>query len=145
MSKKAKRRILLAVTDEQLRCIINALEEHFRLRMGQTYIELVDDLCFQNIVPEGEDGKMSDRQFNDCIIRRDEAREKLQEFMDICFNRDWRRQQKTEEVINEIDLWRMIRHWRWSQRDHEERGYGVESYPVYQFGSEPLPEIKWEE
>ena len=135
-------RISLTVTERQLKLINRALEDFFRMRMGQTYIDLLDDLCFQNIEPEGENGKLSSEQFDDAIQRRDMAREKLQELYDICLGPGLERRQKREDVQNAIDVWHVIRHWLWEQRPPDKRGDGTDSYPVFRLGTEPLPEIK---
>lgn len=139
------KRIALYVTEQQLRYILSALENDFRLRMGQTYIDLIDDLAFQNVSPDLEDGKFSKTLFDECLWRRDAARQKLQEFMDIVFDRNWLRTQKTEQTQEKIDMWCAIRHWMWEQRDPDKRGDGVDSYPPMQFGQQPLPDLEWEE
>lgn len=131
----------MEITEKQLRLILVALEDYFRLRMGQTYIDLVDDMCLQNIeLPEA--GEERNRAFNEFIWRRDTARDILQEFYIACLGRDIKRHQKTPEMEIAIDMWSEIRHWLWEQRPVEQRGYGVDSYPVYQFGEEPLPRLE---
>lgn len=132
--------VSLECTENQLGIIMAALEDYFRLRMGQTYIGLLDDLAFQNIQVR-KDGKIDDDVFNECIWRRDDAREKLSEMFDILFNRDLSRMKQTEEVKTAVDIWHVIRHWFWKQRPPESRGIGTDSYDVMQIGKEPLPEI----
>ena len=136
--------ITITMTETQYKYVMGALEEHFRLRMGQTFIDLVDDLAFQNIERD-KDGKIDDKVFNECIQRRDDGHVKLQEFYEACCGRSLKRWQKTEEVQNEIDLWSFMRHFLWSQRPIDKRGNGVASYPPIQFGTEPPPAIRMED
>ena len=130
----------MTMSDKQLRYIMNALEEHFRLRMGQALIGgLTDDLCFQSVDLDGADRK---QKFDEAIDRRDRGLEKLQEYMNICFEDGWKRKQKTKEVIDEIDMWHVIRHFFWEQRPADKRPrWVVDADPVYLFGDEPMLRI----
>ena len=145
MPKKTKpMTVTVTMTENQMALIQNALEEHFRLRMGQSFISLVDDLAFQNVEPDNGN-KFSDELFDNCICRRDAARQKLEELFNICFDHDIKRMQKTEEVNNEIDMYQEIRHFRWLQRDPADRGNGTDSYEPLYWGTEPRMTIKRED
>ena len=136
--------IVMRMSENQLRLIQDALEEHFRLRMGQVNLDgLADDLCQQNIDFGDPGTEEHDRLFDNYIERRENAMQKLREFMDICFDNSWERKQKTENVICEIDIWHVIRHFFWKQKPPEKRlDWTVDAYPPSREGTEPLPTVE---
>lgn len=139
------RSISLQLNEQQLTYIQNALEEHFRLRMGQVNIgELTDDLASQN-VDLSKENPNHDAEFDAYIQRRDIGLQILKQYMDVCLGPGTARRQKTQEVIDEIDLWHTIRHFLWSIRsedDKEKTKYCTAADKPVQFGNEPLPIIK---
>lgn len=137
-------KVKLILTDKQLRLVLNALEQHFRLCMGQRYCGLADELAFQN-VELGEIGTPErEALFDECIDRRNRAEDLLQTFFDICSGRDWRHWRKTPDVQNEIDIYSVIRHFFWEQREKKDEldHWTVDAGTPRQWGSEPLPEIE---
>jgi len=138
------KRIVMTLTSGQLALIQDALEEHFRLRMGQAFSsELADDLAFQNIDLPNDDPAERERIFDAAIKRRNAGVEKLEEFIRICLGYESGRYRKTDAVQNEIDMWATVRHWRWQQSDHKS-SFDVRSDPVFLTGTEPALEIEWE-
>lgn len=140
-----ERKITVELTKQQLVYIQNALEEHFRLRMGQVSIGgLTDDLAAQN-VDLSTDNPNHDAEFDAFIERRDRGLEILKEYMNVCFGTNIARYQKTQEVIDEIDLWHAIRHFLWDIRPESEKEktkYCTAADKPCQFGNEPLPKIE---
>ncbi len=138
-----ERRIKLAVTEKQLRRIMAALEEYFRLRMGQTW-DFADDICLQGLDLSGLD---RDKKFDSFITRRDEFRERMKDLiLRIGVEGDRTRLRKTEEMLEMIDVWHVIRHWLWEQLPAEKKSdWTVDADAVYPESQEPLPDINWEE
>lgn len=140
-----ERKITVELTKQQLVYIQNALEEHFRLRMGQVSIGgLTDDLAAQN-VDLSTDNPNHDAEFDAFIERRNRGLEILKEYMNVCLGTNIVRYQKTQEVIDEIDLWHTIRHFLWSIRPESEKEkteYCTAADKPCQFGNEPLPKIE---
>lgn len=140
-----ERKITVELTKQQLVYIQNALEEHFRLRMGQVSIGgLTDDLAAQN-VDLSTDNPNHDAEFDAFIERRDRGLEILKEYMHVCLGANIVRYQKTQEVIDEIDLWHTIRYFLWSIRPESEKEktkYCTAADKPCQFGNEPLPKIE---
>lgn len=92
----------LEVTEEQLLLLHHAVEECFRVRMGQ-FDMIANDLAFI-----GYNGTQDD--FDRRIISRDW----LQEFLEF-----WGRKclphgiPKSDEINNLIDMWHVIEHQQW--------------------------------
>ena len=140
-----ERKVKLIITEKQLRRIMVALEEYFRLRLGQA-LDFADDICLQNLkIPESDPERTE--VFDRYIERRDAVKEGIESLIiNVAAEGDWRRLQKTEETIEVIDIWHVIRHWFWQQRPVTERSsWTVDADPVFSMSEEPLPQIGWKE
>lgn len=136
--------VKLTLTENQLRVIQNALELDFRLHMGQEYCGLADDLAFQNVEMPPRGTPEHDKVFNECIWRRDDGVEALRNLFNVTLGRDLQRRKKTPDVIAEIDIWHVIRHWFWEQRNDAEKNkyWTVDAVEPIRFAPEPLPKIE---
>lgn len=134
----------ITLTDKQLRIVLNALEMHFRLCMGQRYCGIADELAFQNVDLGASGTPEFDKVFSVCIHRKEDAENLLQQLFDTVSGRDWRHWSKTENTQNEIDIWSVIRHFFWEQREKtQEWEYWTTDADIpRQWGTEPLPEIE---
>lgn len=123
----------LRMNQRQLVLVRNALEEYFRLRMGQTW-DLAEELAFQHYDykdhPEGE--------FNRRLTARDDCKALLEQAMDAASRKNWKHWQKTDEVMTAIDMWTVIRNFFWKQKPESERHpYTTDADPLYLWGPEP--------
>jgi hypothetical protein len=136
--------VKLTLSENQLRVIQNALELDFRMHMGQEYCGLADDLAFQNVEMPPSGTHEHDKVFNECIWRRDDGVEALRNFFNVTLGRDLQRHKKTPDVICGIDIWHVIRHWFWEQREKTEpyEHWTVDAGEPMQFAPEPLPTIE---
>lgn len=122
----------ITLTEEQMRVTQNALEEYFRLRMGQ-------DMEFSNEMAMLNAGDMSGdehrEEFDAFIHRRDHLRELMYAFFRIAFEPTGCLTEKTEDMMIAECIWDAIRfargHSRWDQ--------------PFAIGSEPVPKITKEE
>ena len=137
-------KVRLTLNENQMRVIQNALEEFFRIRMAQEYCGLADDLAFQNVEMPPSGTPEYKAVFYECIRRRDDGIEALRKFFDITLGRDLKRTKKTPDVICGIDIWHVIRHFLWEQRENKDtwEHWTTDAYAPRQWGSEPLPDIE---
>ncbi len=127
----------LTLTDNQLRVVQKALEAWERMSMGQFW-EFADEIAERgtDLNPEHPDHK---RIFDDCIDRRDRARE--------LFDQAFREAQpysqpKTDDMLIAEDIWMTIRHKRWQDRPEPKPQFTNESCTVYAMSVEPLPVVE---
>lgn len=120
---------------KQLWLIQEALEEWFRLRLGQVF-DLADALAFQNY-----EYKQNDPEFDERITRRDEGEILLSNAMKAFSANNINHWHKTKDVEVAIDMWHVIRHFFWEQQPQELKdkySYNTDAGPVYIFGEEPM-------
>ena len=123
----------ITLTEEQMRVTEAALEEYFRLRMGQD-AEFCDDIASMNVDFSPENPK-HDKIFDDYINRRDHMRIVMKAFFRIAFGAWCSPKEKTADMMIAECIWDAIRfargHSRWNQ--------------PFAIGSEPVPKIVKEE
>lgn len=125
----SEKRYVMKVTEKQLQMISYALEEYFRLRMGQEF-DFVNDLASMDVdlSPENPDRATI---FDHMIHRRDDLAEVMKCVFRIAFAPyGLAPQKKTQEMMIAEDIWEAIRAFR-----------GFCNYPLY-ISHEPVPEIK---
>lgn len=123
------KRYRLTVTDKQLLTISIALEEYFRLRMGQEF-DFVNDISRMD-VDLTPDNPNHERIFDHMIHRRDDLSEIMHCFFRVAFAPyGVTPQKKTQEMTIAEDIWEAIRHAR-----------GIQHYPIY-FTDEPVVDIE---
>lgn len=119
----------MIVTEKQLRMISYALEEYFRLRMGQEF-DFVNDISHMD-VDLSPDNPNHERIFDHMIHRRDVLSEIMHCFFRVAFAPyGVVPQKKTEEMMIAEDIWDAIR-----------VATGRCDYPLY-ISSESVPYIE---
>ena len=118
MKKEKQKWYRLAVTEKQLDLIYEAVEEYFRLRMGQD-MDFCDDLAgIGRQIYEKE----NDAAFNSYISRRDHMREIMKCLFRVAFEPFGYLKEKTDKMLIAEDIWDAIRHKtgrsRWNDRLH---------------------------
>lgn len=103
-------RYTLTVTKEQLQTINTALEEFFRVRMGQMW-DLADSLAGLD-VDFSRDNPLHDQIFDSYIKRRDATRIVLEAAKKVAFGEHNYPSPGEDARICE-DVWQVIRHQLW--------------------------------
>lgn len=120
----------ITLTENQLRVVRVALEEYFRLRMGQDF-DFSSDLAAMN-VDLSQDNPNHEWIFDRYIARRDHMQEVLRAFFRIAFEPQGYLEKKTDDMLIAEDIWDQIRVTlgisRWNSALH--------------VSEEPLPEIE---
>lgn len=118
----------ITLTEEQMRVTQNALEEYFRLRMGQ-------DMEFSNEMAMLNAGDISGdehcKEFDAFIHRRDHLRELMRAFFRIAFEPTGYLDEKTDDMMIAECIWDAVRFARGQSR--WDRPFVI--------GSEPVPKI----
>ena len=131
-NRKHMEKYRMTLTADQLRLIENALEEYFRLRMGQE-TDFANDLAGQN-VDLSQDNPNHQRIFDMYVERRDAIGEIMKAVFRIAFPPYGWPEKKTMDVMNAQEIWDAIRvatgRSRWGD--------------VLRIGNQPVPEIEKE-
>lgn len=120
----------ITLTEQQARVTQNALEEYFRLRMGQE-----SDFCMDlaqmetDLDPENPE---HERLFNAYLARRDHMQEVMRAFFKIAFEPYGHLKEKTDDMMIAECVWDSIRF---------ARGQSRWSTPFH-IGPEPCPKIE---
>ena len=126
----------ITLTEEQMRVTMIALEEYFRLRMGQD-----DDFCrdmaeIDRVLRKEELSKNDwEKQFDQYLHRRAHLRELMKAFFRIAFEPIGYLTEKTDDMMIAECIWDVIRfalgQSRWDR--------------PFAIGKEPVPKIEKEE
>ena len=127
---KETKKYTIELTENQVGVIQNALEEYFRLRMGQDF-DFCNDIASLNVdmSPENQNHKWL---FDMYIARRDHMQEVMRAFFRIAFEPTGYLKEKTDDMLIAECIWDAIRC---------ERGLSRWEQPLHT-GSEPVPKIK---
>lgn len=119
----------ITFTEPQMRVTQNALEEYFRLRMGQD-MDFSEDMATigRDLSP---DNPNHDRIFGGCMYRRDHLQEIMRVFFRIAFEPTGYLEHKTDEMMITEGIWDAIRCARGISRWSE----------PFAIGPEPVPKI----
>jgi len=117
-------RYRIELTEEQARIMKKAMEEFFRLRMGQDYDFSDDMACLQSGFPTKEPA------FSKMLARRDHMRELMRAFFAIAFEPKGYLEQKTDEMLVAEDIWEAIRYARGEGRHESPLHVGPEPFPT---------------
>ena len=125
-----KEKYTVTLTEEQMRVVQNALEDYFRLRMGQDY-SLSEDLASmtEDLSPSNPD---HEKIFDRYVNRRNCMNEILRAYFRIAFGPMGCPDEKTDDMMTAECIWDAIRFERGLSR------WGS----VLPVGPEPVPEIK---
>ena len=126
------KKVTIELSEAQVRIVLSAIEEWFRLRMGQ-YSDLANDLAFLGYKKDPEKPNEFDRR----IGKRDAILEVVKAMLRIAFPEYGTPRMVEPEVHVASDIWSALRY---------ELGPKTEwcSTP-FQMGPEPLPRIIVEE
>ena len=126
------KKITIELTEAQARVVLSAVEEWFRLRMGQ-YWELADSLAFLGFKHDPKNKSA----FHDRILRRDAIKEVLNAVMRIAFPLYGTPDEINPETHIASDIWSQVR-WEMTPRNE------YATTPM-QLGPEPMPKITVED
>lgn len=127
------KKITIEMNETQARLVLAAVEEWFRLRMGQ-HSELAEGLAFYGF----DLNNAKDGEFDRRIQRRSAIAEVLKAAMRIAFPDSWGAvYENTKEVNIASDIWSQLR-WELSNKE-EWRG------EPFQMGSEPMVKVTVED
>jgi len=119
------KKVIMELSETQARTVLVAVEEWFRLRMGQSF-DLANGLAFLNY-------KHSEENFDRVIQRRDA----IEQVIKAMFNIAWPHYGTPGSVPPEVhvasDIWSTLR-WELSEKGEWDR-------TPFQMGPEPLPKI----
>lgn len=122
-------KVIIEMNETQARTVQAALEEWFRLRMGQDF-ELANGLAFLGFKNDPKKPAL----FDAAIQRRDS----IQAVIRAMFNIAWPHYGTPREVLPEVhiatDIWSQL---RWELSDKSEQW----KFPPLQMGPEPMPKI----
>ena len=126
------KKVILELNETQARTVLAAVEEWFRLRMGQNY-DLADGLAMLNYKHDPEHPERFDRMI--------QTRDALNEVISAMFRIAWPHYGTPREIPPEVhvasDIWSALR-WELSEKGEWDR-------IPFQMGPEPLPKITVEE
>ena len=120
----------ITLTENQLRIVQKALEEYFRLRLGQDQ-EFSEDMASLN-TNLSSDHPNHERIFEKYIQRRDHLRELMHAYFRIAFEPCGYLEAKTDDMLIAEDIWDTIRC---------ARGVSRWQGPLH-VGAEPIPDIE---
>ena len=127
------KKVTIEMSETQARIVLAAVEEWFRLRMGQ-HSELAEGLAFYGF----DRNNAKDGEFDRRIQRRSAIAEVLKAAMRIAFPDSWGAvYENTKEVNIASDIWSQLR-WELSNKE-EWRG------EPFQMGSEPMVKVTVED
>ena len=133
-------RYTFEISEEQAEIIKIALEEYFRLRMNQTW-DFADDICF-----EGFDYKNhKEEDFSDRIEHRDMLQYELEKLLNTVHPLQFRGnkfREKTIEMRRAQDIWQVIRHKLWIDRNGDKDDWCADAREPMCMTGEPLPKME---
>ena len=120
----------ITLTEDQARVTQEALEEYFRLRLGQGS-QFADNLAFMGVDLD-RDNPEHDRIFDRCICKRDSVREVMGSIFRIIWPPYGTLMEKTDDMLIAETVWDFIRF---------ARGDSIWGEPLH-YGSDVPPEIE---
>ena len=127
------KKVILELSEIQANTVKVALEEWFRLRMGQGF-DLATDMAFLNY----QHDKSRPEAFNQRIQTRDALHEVVKAMFRVAFGPCGVPNSVPPEVHVASDIWSTLR-WEMSEKD------ALWDRSPFQMGPEPLPKITVEE
>ena len=103
----AEKKYRITLTEQQLRVVRVALEEFFRLRLGQD-MDFCNDIALMN-VDLSADNPQHEKIFDRAMCKRDCLRELLRAFFRIAFGIYGTPENKTDDMLIAEDIWDSIR------------------------------------
>lgn len=135
--KKKIKKVTLELNEAQARIVLAALEEWFRLRMGQSY-DLASDLAHMGY----EHDKDHPERFDAVITKRNSLEQVLKALFWIAWPHYGTPGNIEDRTHIASDMWSMLRHELWKARDDGTDSWSVAGAPPIQLGPEPLPVVE---
>lgn len=134
------KKYILELNEPQIHLVKGALEEYFRIRMGQ-WRDLADSLASKNIdvSPENPHHK---EIFARYLVEREAVEKVLNCVGDILWGSPYDNPKSSEQLIAE-DIWQVIRHELWKDNPNRD-SWCVDSREPLRVSQEPLPEVRVE-
>lgn len=132
-------RYTLELSEDQAEIIKIALEEYFRLRMGQ-FSDLSIDLSFA-----GCDGNNHNpEELNTRNERRWSAESVFKAALDVAqpMRKHGVYPEQTIEMLRAQDIWQVIRHKLYIDRGGDSNGWSVDAREPLRISDEPLPKME---
>ena len=129
----------LEITEKQAEIIKIALEEYFRLRMGQ-FGDLADDLAYSGY---DRNNHTSD-ELNARNERRWSAEAVFKAALDVAqpMRKHGVYPEQTIEMLRAQDIWQVIRHKLWKDRHGDKDDWCVDARKPMPMTGEPLPKME---
>lgn len=136
--EKKIKKVVLVLNEAQAGIVQAALEEWFRIRMGQSH-DLANDLAFMGYKRDEKDHQA---RFTAAITKRNS----LEHVIKALFNIAWPHYGTPQEVDDRThiasDIWSVMRHELWKARTDDPNDWRVDSATPIQLGPEPLPVVE---
>ena len=129
---------LVIYDKEELRTVIDVIEEYIRVRMGQFW-DFTDDLARDGYIYDNNNPD-NDRLFHKYIDRRNKAKDDFE----VLFlkARDYNRY-KIDQVLIAEDIWDVLKKQYWDDTPETHNTWSTWSHnPLHWYKQEPLPEIE---
>ena len=132
-------RYVLEISEEQAVITKIALEEYFRLRMGQ-FDDLSVDLAFSGY----DRDNYTSEEFDTRNERRWSAEAVFRVALDVAqpMRKYGMHPEQTIEMRRAMDIWQVIRHKLWKDRRGDEDSWCVDSREPMCMSGEPLPRME---
>lgn len=127
----------LELNGAQAKLIERALEEYFRLRLGQ-FSDFADSMAFRGFDYENH----TDEEFCKCIQHRTEISEELEHLKRVIWPSYEFGAQKAQEDVNIIDIWHVIRHELYLASGGDPNAMVVMADKPRREGEYPLPKLR---
>lgn len=127
--------IRLDLNETQANILRDALEEYFRIRMGQ-FDRLTEDLAFYNYNSQAD----KKDTFNEAMIKKEALKEIFYQVRDITWPGTHYPEKTIPEALVASDIWSVLRHELFKTSPDLNPGIILASGPI-QIGSEPLPKV----
>lgn len=143
-------KLIIECEEEQAQIMINALEDYFRLRMGQE-LHMADSLA-RDTFKYNVDDPNNEKKFDEYIIRRENLECVYRSLIDVAYGRYGYRKASTttDDCRNASDIWSCLRHSIYvedlARGKVEKEYYDVRGQEPIRMGTLPLMkvEVKYE-
>lgn len=134
-----EQRWTITLNRKQLVLVNAAIEMYFRVHLGQMF-DLADSLAFIDFDYDFDYEKRRE-EFDARIARRNTAEDMFKEAYKVAIGRPWL-QRQTDEMLNLEDIWAIIRHQLWKNREEPKPHGIVDAYPPLISGTESPVEVR---
>lgn len=132
-------KITIECNEEQADLMVAALEDYFRLRMGQA------DHMAQSLADDtfkwDESNPENKRLFDNYIVRRENLECVYQALINMAYGNRFK---SPDACLNACDIWRCLRHELYMSSDCKKNGWDVRGDKPRKLGTIDLPKIEVE-